>query len=181
MIAADEYYKKCISEPRGSQASWNARDQHMTTTLLRIQGRLKDPKVRRRKESYYRSRVRTCKFMLPLSYLMSCFPATWRDSVSLKVVVWAHNSHVGDSTATTRGGESFERNETWNLGQMVRATFGSDKTWIVGQYTHRGTVTAAPDWGHPHAQAIEDASECILTIALYACGRQPQQKPSGVI
>jgi len=111
VIAADEYYRKCISEPRGSQASWNARDQHMATTLLRIQNRLKDPKV----------------------------------------IVWAHNSHVGDSTATKRGGVSFEANETWNLGQMTRATFGHDKCWIVGQYTHRGTVTAAPDWGRPHA------------------------------
>jgi erythromycin esterase-like protein len=27
VIAADEYYKKCVSEPAGSQASWNARDQ----------------------------------------------------------------------------------------------------------------------------------------------------------
>ena len=46
VIAADEYYKKCVSEPPGSQASWNARDQHMTTTLLRIQAHLGDPKVR---------------------------------------------------------------------------------------------------------------------------------------
>lgn len=35
---------------------------------------------------------------------------------------------------------------------VVRATFGEGgKTWIIGQYTHRGTVTAAPDWGRPHA------------------------------
>ena len=33
VIAADEYYRKCVSEPAGSQASWNARDQHMTTTV----------------------------------------------------------------------------------------------------------------------------------------------------
>ena len=70
VIAADEYYRKCVSEPAGSQASWNARDQHMTTTLLRIQAHLSDPKI----------------------------------------IVWAHNSHVGDSTATTRGGDSFEKN-----------------------------------------------------------------------
>ena len=45
VIAADEYYRKCVSEPAGSQASWNARDQHMTTTLLRMQDRLGDPKI----------------------------------------------------------------------------------------------------------------------------------------
>ena len=34
------------SEAGGSQASWNARDQHMTTTLLRIKELLDNPKVR---------------------------------------------------------------------------------------------------------------------------------------
>ena len=113
IIAADEYYRKVISEPRGSQASWNSRDQHFTSTLLRLQARLK--------------------------------------ARGEKIVFWAHNSHVGDATSTKRGGDSFERNETWNLGQMARATFGATNVWIVGQYTHRGVVTAAPDWGCAHA------------------------------
>ena len=111
IIAADEYYRKCVSEPAGSQASWNARDQHMTTTLLRIQAHLGN---------------------------------------NTKIIVWAHNSHVGDSTATNRGGDSFDRNETWNLGQMVRATFGPENVWIVGQYTYGGQVMAAEHWGGKH-------------------------------
>ena len=36
MISADEYYSKQKLEPPGSQASWNARDQHMAMTLQRI-------------------------------------------------------------------------------------------------------------------------------------------------
>jgi erythromycin esterase-like protein len=40
---------------------------------------------------------------------------------------------------------------TWNLGQMVRATFGADRVWIVGQYTHSGRVTAASRCGGPSA------------------------------
>ena len=31
---AREAYRKQASEPAGSQASWNARDQHMTTTCF---------------------------------------------------------------------------------------------------------------------------------------------------
>ena len=132
VIAADEYYRKCISEPRGSQASWNARDQHMTTTLLRIQAHLKDPKI----------------------------------------VLWAHNSHIGDSTATRRGGVNFEANETWNLGQMVRATFGADNVWIVGQYTYNGHVMAAQHWGGPHkARKLKDA----LPESYEACLHQVQR------
>ena len=148
VIAADEYYRKCISEPRGSRASWNTRDQHMATTLLRIQGRLGDPKC----------------------------------------VVWAHNSHVGDSIATRRGGVSFERNEKWNLGQMVRATFGKDKTWIVGQYTNDGTVTAAHEWGGKHEsralrRAIPESYEAAMhelqrELGLTSAGEATEANPA---
>jgi erythromycin esterase-like protein len=61
-----------------------------------------------------------------------------------KVVVWAHNSHCGDASATEIGAHN-----EWNLGQMLRQTFGSDNTFIVGFGTHEGTVTAADEWGEP--------------------------------
>jgi erythromycin esterase-like protein len=60
-----------------------------------------------------------------------------------KVVVWAHNSHLGDARATEmgRGGEL-------NLGQLVRERHPDDAV-LVGFTTHTGTVTAAHDWGDP--------------------------------
>ncbi len=36
MISADEYYSKQQLEPPGSQASWNARDQHMVAMVMRV-------------------------------------------------------------------------------------------------------------------------------------------------
>jgi len=60
-----------------------------------------------------------------------------------KVVVWAHNSHLGDARATDRA-ESGE----WNLGQLVREQ--SAHTLLAGFTTYTGTVTAASDWGGPH-------------------------------
>lgn len=45
ILAADEYYRSQYSEPSGSQASWNTRDQHMVTTLMRIKEHLKGPKI----------------------------------------------------------------------------------------------------------------------------------------
>lgn len=59
------------------------------------------------------------------------------------VVVWAHNSHVGDARATEMG----ERGET-TLGRLVRERHGGD-AFLVGMTTHRGSVTAATDWGMP--------------------------------
>ncbi len=60
-----------------------------------------------------------------------------------KIVVWAHNSHLGDARATDRSlhGE-------WNLGQLVRERYA--QCVLVGFTTYTGTVTAASDWGGMH-------------------------------
>jgi erythromycin esterase-like protein len=60
-----------------------------------------------------------------------------------KIVVWEHNSHLGDARAT----EMSERGE-WNVGQLVREKYG-DQAKLVGFSTDSGTVTAASDWGGP--------------------------------
>jgi erythromycin esterase-like protein len=60
-----------------------------------------------------------------------------------KIVVWAHNSHLGDARATSRR----ERGQI-NVGQLVRQRHG-DVAFLVGFTTSRGTVTAASDWGAP--------------------------------
>lgn len=59
-----------------------------------------------------------------------------------RIVVWAHNSHLGDARATemARAGE-------WNVGQLVREAVGPAKVFLVGFTTSTGTVTAAHDWG----------------------------------
>lgn len=60
-----------------------------------------------------------------------------------KIIVWAHNSHVGDARAT----EMSERKEV-NLGQLVRESFGTS-SFHLGFSTNKGTVTAASEWGDP--------------------------------
>jgi erythromycin esterase-like protein len=62
---------------------------------------------------------------------------------SAKVVLWAHNSHLGDARATQMGqaGE-------WNVGQLVRQRHGRDCV-LIGFTTYSGTVTAASNWGGP--------------------------------
>jgi protein-L-isoaspartate(D-aspartate) O-methyltransferase len=60
-----------------------------------------------------------------------------------RAVVWAHNSHVGDASATEMG----TRGET-NLGELARKRFGS-AACLVGMGTHTGTVAAADNWGDP--------------------------------
>jgi erythromycin esterase-like protein len=60
-----------------------------------------------------------------------------------KIVVWAHNSHLGDARATEMG----HRGEL-NLGQLVRQRYGKDAV-LVGFTTDHGTVTAASGWDGP--------------------------------
>jgi erythromycin esterase-like protein len=60
-----------------------------------------------------------------------------------KVVVWAHNSHLGDARATEMGA----RGEL-NVGQLVRQRYGAE-AFLVGFTTYTGTVTAATDWDDP--------------------------------
>ena len=60
--------------------------------------------------------------------------------------VWAHNSHLGYATATGRAAVG----ET-NLGALCLKSAGREAVVNVGQFTHVGTVTAAEEWGSPHA------------------------------
>src|SRR5690606_10718666 len=64
-----------------------------------------------------------------------------RAGEAAKIVVWAHNSHIGDARASEQG-ESGEL----NLGQLVRQAHPAE-TILLGQTTHMGTVTAASRWG----------------------------------
>ena len=75
-----------------------------------------------------------------------------------KAVVWAHNSHVGDASAT----EMSARGEH-NIGQLCRQAFG-DNSYHIGFGTDHGTVAAASNWDEPmeikqvrpaHAQSYE--------------------------
>ena len=60
-----------------------------------------------------------------------------------KLVVWAHNSHIGDARRTEMG----DRGEL-NLGQLIRSR-PPDGTILVGFTTFEGSVTAASAWDAP--------------------------------
>lgn len=60
-----------------------------------------------------------------------------------KIVVWAHNSHVGDARATEMGARG-----EFNIGQLVREHYGRLAV-NIGFTTYTGTVTASSDWDEP--------------------------------
>ncbi len=60
-----------------------------------------------------------------------------------RIVVWAHNSHIGNAGAT----EMRDRGE-FNIGQLMKEYY-LEESLLIGFSTCRGTVTAAPNWDEP--------------------------------
>ncbi|MBU8811376.1 erythromycin esterase family protein [Mycolicibacterium goodii] len=58
-----------------------------------------------------------------------------------RIIVWAHNSHVGDARATEVAADG-----QLTLGQLVRERY-DEAVRLVGMTTYTGTVTAATEWG----------------------------------
>jgi len=65
-----------------------------------------------------------------------------------KVVLWAHNSHLGDARATEMGAGG-----ELNVGQLVRERYGREAR-LVGFSTYAGTVTAASNWDEPAERKV---------------------------
>jgi erythromycin esterase-like protein len=78
-----------------------------------------------------------------------------------RIVVWAHNSHLGDARATELG----QAGEL-NVGQLVRERYGQDAV-LIGLSTYSGTVTAATEWDGPAERkrvrpALPDSYEALF-------------------
>lgn len=84
-----------------------------------------------------------------------------RQGQHTKVVVWEHNSHLGDARATDMGAAG-----EINVGQLVRDRYAAD-AFLVGMSTYEGTVTAASGWEAPAERkrvrrALPESYEALL-------------------
>ena len=78
-----------------------------------------------------------------------------------KAVIWAHNSHIGDASAT----EMFRRGE-YNLGYLCRQE-QDISTYSIGFGTNEGTVAAVSNWDEEMQikrvkPAITKSYECLF-------------------
>lgn len=101
-------------------------------------------------EQYYRTMFggRVASWNLRDSYMADTLDALLlhlqrQRSTPAKVVVWAHNSHIGDARAT----EAHSLGE-WNLGQLLRERHHG-QVRLIGCTTYDGWVTAASRWDGP--------------------------------
>jgi len=123
-------------------------------------------------EKYYRSmfdedtsswNVRDRHFMDQVQRTMSHL-ATTRGQDNARVVIWAHNSHVGNAAFShlekkphdwvsnekrrQSGGGGGEAEHETNIGQLAKDYF-RDSALLVGQFTYSGTVACADNWDGP--------------------------------
>jgi len=100
-------------------------------------------------EEYYRTmfRGRISSWNLRDSHMAETLDALARhlsrDGEPAKIVVWEHNSHIGDARATEVGGLG-----EWNVGELARKAYPG-QTCLIGFSTYDGHVTAASEWDGP--------------------------------
>lgn len=77
-----------------------------------------------------------------------------------RIVVWAHNSHLGDARATDQS-----RYGELNLGQLINERHGGDVV-SIGFSTYYGTVTAVHNWDEPaqHRRVREALTDSYETM-----------------
>jgi erythromycin esterase-like protein len=100
-------------------------------------------------EEYYRTmfRGRVSSWNLRDSHMAETLDALARhlarEGKPAKIVIWEHNSHIGDARATEAGGLG-----EWNVGELARKAYGDDVR-LIGFSTYDGWVTAASEWDGP--------------------------------
>ncbi len=97
-----------------------------------------------------------------------------------RIVVWAHNTHLGDARATEAGG-----NGEFNIGQLVRERAGAENAILVGFTTYTGRVAAACEWDAPVEHrwvrpALTDTYEHLFYTTRLDRFFLPLQGPGGV-
>ena len=88
-----------------------------------------------------------------------------RQRMEPKIVVWEHNSHLGDARATEMG-----RRGEINVGQLARERHG-DAVRNIGFTTHEGSVTASTDWDGPaERKRVRPSMEGSWERLFHECG-----------
>ncbi|WP_093061540.1 erythromycin esterase family protein [Psychrobacillus sp. OK028] len=59
-----------------------------------------------------------------------------------KIIIWAHNTHIGDASATDMKEEGMT-----NVGEILRQQNKTENVFSIGFGTHSGEVIAANKWG----------------------------------
>ncbi len=147
-----------LSEIRGKIAQYNSDYENVFSTE-------QNALVAVNAEQYYRAmikggpqswNIRDRHMTTTLDRLMNFY------GKDAKVIVWEHNTHIGDARATDMAREGMI-----NVGQLVTEKHAKDGVVLVGFGSYKGSVIASREWGGvihkmPVPSAINESWEHIL-------------------
>jgi erythromycin esterase-like protein len=113
-------------------------------------------RIVRAAEQYYRAMYRgsAASWNLRDRHMFDTLQRLMAHHENARAVIWAHNSHIGNASATAMGWHG-----EFNIGELARATYG-DQAVLIGFGTDRGTVAAASDWGsHMEIKQVRPARD----------------------
>ncbi|MEI8292809.1 MAG: erythromycin esterase family protein [bacterium] len=145
--SCEEEVVSALAELRRKKGSWLGLDGHRAEEAFFSAEQ--NAAVVADAESYYRTMLRgdVASWNLRDRHMMNTLLAVASHLEDVRgrarIVVWAHNSHIGDARATQMG-----RRGEFNIGQLAREHFKNGAV-LIGFTTHGGTVTAASDWDAP--------------------------------
>ncbi len=146
-VTAADFSKSCVEEVSKLLASIRSnedlyKDSYESDLDLKI-----NALVLKNAEDYYRAMVQSGEMSWNIrdEHMVEAINEV-RDyhGTEAKIIIWEHNTHIGDASATDMKNEGMT-----NVGQILREQNRTADVYAVGFGTHSGTVIAAPSWGDP--------------------------------
>lgn len=101
--------------------------------------------IARNAEKYYRAMIKrgSASWNIRDEHMVSTIERLMKfHGKEAKIIVWEHNTHIGDARATDMASEGMV-----NVGQLVREQHLSDGVVAIGFGSYKGSVVAGREWG----------------------------------
>lgn len=101
--------------------------------------------VARNAEKYYRAMIKrgSASWNIRDEHMVSTIERLMKfHGKEAKIIVWEHNTHIGDARATDMASEGMV-----NVGQLLREQYSTDGVVAVGFGSYKGSVVAGREWG----------------------------------
>jgi erythromycin esterase len=124
--------------------------------------------IARNAEKYYRAMIKrgSASWNIRDEHMVSTIERLVKfHAKESKVIVWEHNTHIGDARATDMASEGMV-----NVGQLLREKYASDGVIAIGFGSYKGSVIAGRSWGDDMRKikvpdAVEESWEQLFHIA----------------
>jgi erythromycin esterase len=101
--------------------------------------------IARNAEKYYRAMIKrgSASWNIRDEHMVSTIERLMKfHGKDAKIIVWEHNTHIGDARATDMASEGMV-----NVGQLLREQYLTEGVVAVGFGSYKGSVVAGREWG----------------------------------